>query len=206
LIQFDKHILDRSQQYYLGFSGGPDSTAAAHFLKQGGFNLTLLHVQHFNTPESIRIKDECEKSAKALGIPFFAFRGFFVAENRNDTSEAAAHAIRSTVINSRFIPTILCNHLDDMAEGYFMNCINGTPNRVPLVARHGLKVRPFLRTRKAHFGMYLAKHGLTDLIVRDDMLGFRGVIRKQIFPLIETDLTSVTRRLFVDTGLIYKEY
>ena len=206
MIQFDSHLLDRSKKYYLGFSGGPDSLAAAHFLSRGGWNIELLHVQHFNTRASIDILNGCRSAAEALKLPFSCFGGFFYAEDRDDLSEAAAHEIRSKIIADRAVPTILCNHLNDLAEGYWMNCQAGYPNRVPLVARNGNKVRPFLRTKKVDFLSYLNHHGLTPLIVPDSMLSFRETLRQQVWPAIGQDWTGAARKLFVDTDLIYKEY
>lgn len=200
MIQFDKHLMPRKDKpVWLGFSGGADSLAAAHFLKSGGWDVRLLHVKHFVTVNSSVICTLALKAADSLGLECTVF---FPNEELKP-SEAAAYAIRHEALSNLPHPVILCNHLNDLAEGYFINCQQGFPDRVPLVAVNGNKIRPFLRTKKKDFEDYLQRKGLTHLIVPDPMISLRGKLRTEIFPRLGDDWTSSSRKLFVDSGRIY---
>lgn len=199
MIKFDKDILDKSEKHYLGFSGGVDSLASAHFLKQGGWDITLFHVRHFNTPRSDSIYDGVCRASKHLGLPLIVYN----ASAPGPGSEAEAFRIRTEAIQSLGKPVILCNHLNDLAETYFQNVLKGDIESVPLKVRSGFKVRPFLRTEKKAFIEYVQRRNLMEYVVPDDMPNQRQVLREQIFPILGQDLTSVVRRLYIDTGRIY---
>lgn len=205
MILFDKEVMPpKEEAFFLGFSGGSDSLAAAHFLKQGGWNITLLHVIHFPTADSFFIREGVEQAGWALDLPVEYIHGYVNApKDKTVPNEANAHWIRSEAISSVNMPVVLCNHLNDLAEGYFMNCMQGFPDRVPLVAVNGWRRRPFLRTKKKDFYRYLEGKSLTHLIVPDDMLSLRGKLRETVFPTLQDDWTSAARKLFIDTGRIY---
>ncbi len=199
MIKFDKNLLDRSVSYTLGFSGGVDSLAGLVFLLNGGFNITPVHVSHFYNQRSLEIERGVNYIYKELGI-----KGEIVdLDSILTPTEANAYALRNGVWYESERPVILCNHLNDLAEGYFMNCMQGFPDRVPLKAVNGKKIRPFLRTKKVSFQTYLENRGLKHLIVPDDMLSLRGKLRETVFPILQDDWTAPAKKLFVDTGRIY---
>lgn len=203
MIQFDKHLMPRKDKpVWLGFSGGADSLAAAHFLKSGGWDVRLLHVKHFTTVNSSVICTQAQQAADALGLECIVF----FPHEEVKPSEAAAYRIRHDAVTDWPFPVVLCNHLNDLAEGYFINCQQGFPDRVPLVAVNGNKIRPFLRTKKEDFMHYLEGKKLTHLIVPDPMISLRGNLRTEIFPRLGDDWTSAARKLFVDSGRIYVGY
>ncbi len=201
MIRFDKHLLDRDKEYDLGFSGGADSLAALLFLRAGGWNIRPVHVSHFNNTRSRNIARGVSLLWEYLGVEGV----IHTMDSDMEPTEANAYKIRNYVWGNSDRPVILCNHLNDLAEGYFMNCMQGFPERVPLVAVNGNKIRPFLRTKKASFYTYLENRGLTHLIIPDDMLSLRGKLRETVFPTLQDDWTAPAKKLFVDTGRIYRK-
>lgn len=202
MIQFDKKLLDREKEYYLGFSGGVDSLAAAHFLINGGWRVTLLHVMHFRTKESERIAVGAGMTAMTLGARFEYFDG---SSFDLPPSEANAYTIRHSLITSAKFPVIICTHLNDMGESYFMNMCAGHLDRVPARAVSGNKVRPFLRTKRKDFERYIDSKDLRHLVVPDSMRSERGRLREKVFPVIGQDFSDLCRRLYIDTGKVYEE-
>lgn len=203
MILFDKHILPRKDEPIdLGFSGGADSLAALVWLRAGGWNVRPVHVSHFYNHRSYQIA----KAVKTL-YDYLEVEGVVHdLDSRLEPTEANAYKLRKYVWghSDQDRPVILCNHLNDLAEGYFMNCMQGFPDRVPLVATNGHKLRPFLRTKKVDFYRYLVGKNLTKLIIPDDMISLRGKLRETVFPTLQDDWTSAARKLFIETGRIYE--
>lgn len=206
MIKFDHQLLDRDRHYYLGFSGGVDSLAAAKFLNDGGWNITLLHVRHFPTPASEEIAIKAERAAWHLGIRMRVFTPYVgQPEDKLMPSEVNAHYLRNQAFAQADSPVIICSHLNDMGETYFLNMCAGHPDWIPLKAVQGNKIRPFLRTRKDDFRDYAHKHILLPYVVPDHMPNRRAVLRSTVFPTIGQDFTGVCRKLYIDTGKIYEE-
>jgi tRNA(Ile)-lysidine synthase TilS/MesJ len=201
MLQFDNWAVNKDSKVTLGFSGGNDSLAAAHFLARGGWDVSLFHVRHFNTAHSDRIAHGVELAAHSLSLPLEIYDGTVFDM---PPSEGNAYVIRDRAITSRNSSVIVCSHLNDMGESYFMNMCSGHVDRIPLRLFSGNKVRPFLRTRRAAFERYVMHNGLSSLVVPDDMKSERGRLRREVFPVIGQDFASLCKRLYIDTGK-YKE-
>lgn len=199
MIRFDKNLLLKEQHFYLGFSGGVDSLAAAVFLKRGGYNFTLLHIEHFDTEHSARIAEGVRVAAKEIGIGLLVIP----VKSSLEPNEANAHKIRSEVFSSQDCKVVLCNHLNDMGESYFMNMCRGHPERVPIYAVNSNIIRPFLATRKKDFEDFGKNNSLEHLIVPDYMKNERYRLRTEVFPVIGQDFTKVCYKLFISSGRIY---
>lgn len=211
MLRFDKQLLSRSSPVYVGYSGGKDSTALAHFLNRGGWDVRLIHIKHFNNDNSKRIAEGCSYGSYKLGLPLLIMSPqsysddlYEYSQRPDNVNESGAFYIRNTLLRSLPHDIVLANTLNDLAEGYLLNCLKGKPNIVPVRAVSGNKIRPLLRTRSVDIIQYVNSHGLDNLIVRDTMPNMRQVLRSKVFPALDTDLTSVACRLFVDTGKIYE--
>jgi tRNA(Ile)-lysidine synthase TilS/MesJ len=210
MIKFDKHLLDKQQEVYLGFSGGYDSLSLAYFLKRGGWNVKLLHVRHFDTDNSYQILNGVRHAAKVLDLQLQVITPYdlsaelyaFSKMEYNQT-EAGAFIIRDSLIRSLPYKIVIAHTLNDLAETYFLNCLKGNPTKIPLMAVNGNKIRPILRTRRVDIQKYADKYELTDLVVPDSMANLRAVLRQQVFPVLNNDLTTVVYKMFINSGLIY---
>lgn len=210
MLFFDKQLLNRNDKVHLAFSGGIDSTAVAHFLKRGGWDVELLHIKHFDNENSKRIAKGVRASAASLGLPLL-----IITPNPSDTllyeyktndkywNENGAYHIRNTLIRRQPFNVVIAHTLNDLAESYMLNCMKGVPMHVPLYAVSGNKIRPFLRTPRSNTEDYVQSHGLSKLIVPDDMHSQRKILRETVFPALNNDLTTVVRRLFIANSLIY---
>ena len=204
MIQFDKHLLDRSKVVHVSFSGGVDSLATAVFLRNGGWNVKLIHVQHMLNQYDLNIANGCKRSAFMLGLPLVTLLPTKGQSKLLDASpsEAACSIVRRE-LTKHLDQLVLAHHKNDLAEGYFQNCIKGTPMKVPLRAVSGNRIRPFLRTTKQDFIDFLSNKEERHLVVPEWMGSQRQLLREQVFPLVGTDFSRAATKLFIDTGLIY---
>ena len=210
MIKLDHYLLDKSKPLYIGFSGGYDSLVAAHFLKRGGWDVRLLHVKHFDNDNSSSILNGVTRAAIALQLPLtvlspitHSFELYVFSIQKSFCNELGAFTIRDVIIRSLPYDVVIVHTLNDLAETYLQNCIKGNPSKIPLKAVSGNKVRPFLRTKRRDIEEYAFRNNIESLVVPDHMPNQRAVLRSQVFPALNTDLTSVARRLFIDNDLIY---
>lgn len=201
MIHFDKQLLNRDKHFYLGFSGGQDSLAAAVFLSRGNYDFTLLHVKHFLSDNSLNIEQGVLRAARALNLPLQIIQGSSLLSG----TEGSAHAIRRRVFDSLDADVVIAHTLNDLAETYFQNMLRGHINKIPLLAKVDNRVRPFLRTQRSDFTHLVHSANVSKYITPDNMPNSREELRSVIFPMLGNDLTNVVHRLYIETGLIYNE-
>ena len=71
MISFDDLIcnLDLGKKIYVGYSGGPDSTALLHLLHENDIkNIEAIHINHNLSSNSGKWKNHCKQVCKNLGI------------------------------------------------------------------------------------------------------------------------------------------
>lgn len=141
----------------IAFSGGVDSLAAAHFLRNGNRDITLLHFNH-GCEFSDRIEDECRQRAESLGLPIVV--GQHDGSERPKGRSLEDHWRRSRYRFLRSFPekTITCHHLDDAVETFVWSSLHGNGKIIPVES--ATIIRPFLLTKKQLLIDYATKHGL----------------------------------------------
>lgn len=169
----------------VAFSGGVDSLAVAHFLKQGGRTVTLLHFNH-GCEYSDHIMHQCMKLAAALDLPIVC--GLIPNPEPPTGESLEAYWRRERYKFFRLHAhdphhkVITCHHLDDAVESWVWSSLHGNPH---LIQRdYKFLIRPFLLTEKSDFEAYAVKHGLTpvdDPFNRDNRLT-RNYIRSNLLP------------------------
>ncbi len=157
---------------WVGFSGGPDSSALLHALaslpEARARGLAAIHVDHGLHADSAAWAAHCVAFCAALGLPLTTTR-VNVARYRGDGLEAAARTARHAAFASA-LPAggvlALAHHRDDQAETVLLKLLRGAgPEGLggmrPLRAfAGGWLWRPLLDRPRRALADYVAAHGL----------------------------------------------
>ncbi len=87
-------LLPRQGLILCAVSGGPDSVALLHFLKEQGFWVAAAHFDHHLRPTSGRDRAFVEELCRAWGVPCYCGEGFVgdLPGNTEDNARAARYA------------------------------------------------------------------------------------------------------------------
>lgn len=144
--------LDKKQRYWVGVSGGVDSMAAYHFLKQMKYIVQPIFFHH-GTPNSdeaqrflLRRLDSVQPtpSPQDRSIP------------KNKSKEEHWRDERYKFFKTLATPVIVAHHLDDAIETWVWSSLHGQSKLIPY--RHGNVIRPFLATPKAELLRWAERH------------------------------------------------
>lgn len=204
---FDHRILDdtlagcaSAGHWYLGFSGGVDSTVLLYLLQAWRVAnapappLTAIHVNHqlqSGAPEWAR---HCARTCRLLDVPLLLEE--VTVESGSEGVEAAARAARYAAFEARLGAgdvLFLGHHLDDQVETFFLRLLRGAgvqglaamPEQRAL--GRGRLVRPLLGVRREQLEACAAEHGLEfveDPSNSDSRLD-RNYLRREVLPVIE---------------------
>lgn len=196
------HLLgDLPMKINLAFSGGVDSLAAAHFLKRGGRDITLLHFNH-----GCEFSDEIERGvvmqAKVLDLPLHVTKIADPTKPEGQSLEAYWRGERYKFLNMFAAdPVITCHHLDDAVETWIWSMLAGEGKLINY--RMGNYIRPFLTTPKAEFEAYALRHRLHPVAdpYNNDLSLTRNKIRHKLLPIayeINPGLRKVIKKKYLN--------
>lgn len=141
----------------LAFSGGVDSLVAAHFLKRGKHDVTLLHFNH-GCEYSNEIERRCREEAAKLNLPIIV--GIISGEqSKGQSLEDLWRRARYRFLRSFDDKFITVHTLDDSVETWIWSSCHGEGKIIPL--SDDKVIRPFLLTKKDSIIEYAAKNELT---------------------------------------------
>jgi tRNA(Ile)-lysidine synthase len=152
-----KLLMKVPRRVNLAFSGGVDSLAAAHFLKRGRHDLTLLHFNH-GCEYSDHIEVQCRERAESLAVPIVVYKIDEATPNKGQSVEDFWRRSRYRFLRSFDEQFITCHHLDDAVETWIWSALHGNPKIIP--ASDDKVIRPFLLTEKTDLVSYADRHGL----------------------------------------------
>lgn len=198
------------QLVLVGFSGGADSTALLHILKQLGHRLCACHVHHGLRGEAADAEArQAAAFAASLGVPYGEKRADVraVAKARKLSLETAAREVRYARLEEAAqefgADRIATGHTaDDQAETVLLNLLRGTgPSGlagIPPV--RGRIIRPLLKITRAEAREYCAAEGLAYCEDRSnlDRRFTRNRIRHDMMPVLrqlQPNLTAALGRL-----------
>jgi tRNA(Ile)-lysidine synthase len=141
----------------LAFSGGVDSLAVAHFLKNGKHDVTLLHFNH-GCQYSDTIEQQCRERAESLSLPIVVGKMDEGSPNKGQSLEDFWRRSRYRFLRSFDDQFITCHHLDDAVETWVWSSLHGNPKIIPV--SDAKVIRPFLTTEKDDFIKYANARGL----------------------------------------------
>jgi tRNA(Ile)-lysidine synthase len=191
-------LLD-APRWYVGFSGGLDSTVLLHLLQHwcrhhpAAPPLSAIHVNHGLQDQSDEWQVHCQWTCRLLQIPLLCFQASVTTGSRG--LEAAAREARYSLFEQHLQAgdvLFLGHHADDQVETFFLRLLRGSGVRglAAMPARralaHGRLARPLLSLPRAVLETYASSHGLS--CVEDpsnsDIAMDRNFLRREVLPLL----------------------
>jgi len=192
----------------MGVSGGPDSVALVHILRElfqnGPLKLGVAHLDHGLRGETSRRDAAFVESLSArLGLPFYSVRKdvySYRAEKRLCLEEAARNVrydfFFQTARENGYTCVALGHTGNDNAELVLMNLLRGSGMRglsgIPPVRwdHDGVikVVRPLIRVKRSRLIKYLASKKIRYILdeTNEDLRFLRNRIRNQLLPELKT--------------------
>ncbi|WP_062066367.1 tRNA lysidine(34) synthetase TilS [Cellvibrio sp. OA-2007] len=189
-------ITSPSAIWWIGFSGGLDSTVLLHALTQLALPVQLraLHINHQISPNANAWQAQCADFCAQHAVPFHAEK--VRVENSGKGIEDAAREIRYAVFEKNLAPNdvlFTAHHANDQAETLLLRLLRGTGPRGLAAMTSvralgaGLLVRPLLHFSRADLEAYARVHQLQwvdDESNLDDDYD-RNFLRNQVMPLLQ---------------------
>ena len=194
-----------SSIWWIGFSGGLDSTVLLHALAQLRLPVQLraLHINHQISSNANRWQSQCADFCAQLSIPFYAEKVSVV--NTGKGIEDAARAARYSVFEKNIARDnylLTAHHANDQAETLLLRLMRGTgPRGLAAMAAvralgEGWLARPMLHFTRAELEAYALTHQLTwvddESNVDDDY--DRNFLRNQVMPLLHSRWPEFKRK------------
>lgn len=192
--------------WWVGFSGGLDSTVLLHALVQLQLPVAVhaLHINHQISPNADAWQQQCARFCAQLNVPFFAEK--VSVKNVGKGIEDAARAARYDVFANYTQADdylLTAHHGDDQAETLLLRLLRGTgPRGLAAIAsarqlkNGGTLLRPLLEFSRAQLESYARHYQLIwvdDESNQDDHYD-RNFLRNQVMPLLQSRWPGFSRK------------
>ena len=154
----------------VALSGGRDSVALLHMLREAGYTLIAINVEHgIRGDESLRDSKFVAELCASLDVPLLAYGvdAPTFARESGYTLEQGARILRYRVFDrvlqeGKCDYIALAHHLDDQVETILMRILRGTGIKglVGMRAVSGRYVRPLLGVSREEIDSYCKQNGL----------------------------------------------
>lgn len=187
-----------ASHWYVGFSGGVDSTVLLHLVQSwrkahptSAPPLTAIHVNHGLQDRAREWERHCAWICQFLQVPFVVER--VEVEAGDAGPEAAARDARYGAFEGRLAATdvlFLGHHLDDQVETFFLRLLRGSGVRglAAMPAQRllgaGQLVRPLLHLGREQLEAHAVRHGLKCIEdpTNSDSAMDRNYLRHEVLP------------------------
>ena len=225
LIKFEKQnaFFKPKIGVLIGLSGGADSVALAHFVKQLSlkkqFPIYACHVHHGLREAADKDASFAKELAKKLDVPFILKKVNVksLAKKENLSIEHAARKARYEALAQAAEKysckkIALAHHLDDNAETFLLNILRGTKAKgllgIPVKRPLGKLeiIRPFLCITRAEVTAYIKEHKLSFINdeTNSDQLYTRNWVRGTLLPLLEQKQPQIRKHINDISQDLYK--
>ncbi len=200
-------LLKKGERIAVGLSGGKDSCALLHSLKNMSLPLELVAITIDEGIDGYRNRtlETAKRECKKLGIEHkvFSFKkekgktlDEIMSEKKDDIPCSHCGVIRRYLLNkaAREVDAeklALGHNLDDVAQTVMMNIMRNEPSRLarfntPLVtsSRFVQRIRPFIRTPEKEIAIYCMLKGIE--LDRDDCPYARFALRANVRSMLNT--------------------
>ena len=186
-------LLPRDGLILCAVSGGPDSVALLHFLKEQGFSVAAAHFDHHLRPTSGRDRAFVEELCRDWGIDCYSGEGAVgdLPGNTEDNARKARYDFLERTADAIGAVRIATAHnANDNLETVLLHMTRGCglQGLTGIRPRRDRLVRPMLHTARAAVEAYIQERGLifvTDETNADDSYA-RNRLRHQVIPVLET--------------------
>jgi len=187
-----------ASHWYVGFSGGVDSTVLLYLLHHWcaanpeSPTLSAIHINHGMQSAADEWQRHCEGVCRSLQRPLITHT---VEVHATGSGEAAARDARYRAFAGQLQPgavLFLGHHLDDQVETFFLRLLRGAgvqglaamPRR--RVLGEGQLVRPLLDNSRSEIEHYAAHHGLeyVEDPSNNNIAMDRNFLRARLLPLL----------------------
>jgi len=201
--------LPTPRKYWVGFSGGADSTALLQAMYECREQLPApLHAVHFNhglQADADDWQEHCRAFCDARDLPCRIER-LEIDRSARSSPEEAARTHRYEAVARLLGPRemyLTAHHAEDLAETLFLNLMRGSGVEglagIPVLRNlaHGWVGRPLLEMPQRDLEAYLVQRGLNWLTdpSNADTAFDRNYLRQELFPLLETRWPGLVQRL-----------
>jgi len=201
--------LPTPSRYWVGFSGGADSTALLQAMYECREQLPApfqaLHFHHGLQDEADSWQEHCRKFCEAREIPYNAEKLDIVRHPRSSPEEESRSSRYRAVarILGHGEMYLTAHHAEDLAETLFLNLMRGSGVEglagIPVLRNldHGWVARPLLEMQRHDLEAFLRARDiawLTDPSNADTRFD-RNYLRQELFPLLEQRWPGMVRRL-----------
>jgi tRNA(Ile)-lysidine synthase len=195
-------MFSTGERVVVAVSGGPDSMALLHLLKEANallcLDLIVAHLDHGLRKTSSQDRAFVKKTAQELNVPFVSQtldpRKVKKSASLEDTLRRLRYAFLLKVAKKEHAQKIaLAHHRDDQAETVLMRVLRGSglyglSAILPKRTQEGrVLVRPLLETSRKDILAYLKKNRIAfkiDATNSEDRF-FRNKVRNQLLPFLE---------------------
>ncbi len=181
----------------VALSGGRDSVALLHCLKQKGYDVIAINVEHgIRGKSSVEDSQFAKEFCKKCGVECLSYsvKALDFAKENSYTVEQAARILRYSIFDKvlqekKCDYIALAHHLDDQVETIFMRILRGTGIKglVGMKEQNGKYIRPFLQYTKQDINEYILQHNLpyVEDETNTDTAYTRNFLREQLEVLRE---------------------
>lgn len=202
--------LPTPRKYWVGFSGGADSTALLQAIHECQDRLTVpvqaVHFHHGLQSEADAWQEHCTRFCSERAIPLlsrkleieFSGRSSPEEESRNSRYRVVAEILGNAEMY------LTAHHAEDQAETLFLNLMRGSGIEglagIPVLRNleKGWVARPLLDRNRPELERFLERRGITWLNdpSNDDTSFDRNYLRQELFPILEQRWPGLSKRLF----------
>jgi tRNA(Ile)-lysidine synthase len=201
--------LPTPRKYWVGFSGGADSTALLQCLHECRERLPAqLHAIHFHhglQQEAEAWQEHCRKFCDERNIPYHAEIleiDSAVGTSQEEESRNCRYRAVARILGSDEM-YLTAHHAEDQAETLFLNLLRGSGVEgiagIPALRNlgHGWVARPLLEQRRQELVDYLAQRSISWLTdpSNEDTAFDRNYLRHELFPTLEKRWPGLVPRL-----------
>ena len=201
--------LPTPSKYWLGFSGGADSTALLLALHENAEQLPVpVHVVHFDhglQEEAGAWAAHCEEFCRERNIPFRLETLSVPRTSRNSLEEEARnkrYQAVARILGEREM-YLTAHHAEDQAETLFLNLMRGSGIEglagIPVLRNlgEGWVARPLLDIHRKELVGFLRERGIQWLEdpSNTDTAFDRNYLRSELFPQLEQRWPGLAKRL-----------
>lgn len=201
--------LPSPRKYWVGFSGGADSTAMLQALYECRDELPApihaLHFHHGLQQEASAWQEHCRDFCNQRDIPYQAERLVITPGGKTSLEEESRNCRYRAVagILGEGEMYLTAHHAEDQAETLFLNLMRGSGIEglagIPPLRNleHGWVGRPLLDCRREDLVAFLEERsiGWQEDPSNQDRTFDRNYLRQELFPLLEKRWPGITRRL-----------